>query len=276
VSQLDEVEYANLSDQVRQIEALINSGQSGDVSHLLKSFLHNAKSRMEEIRHEEVRAEQDKKEQQAKEAASLAQLVEMEHQLNPEEKQQYAGFLKLDYFTKANFSDLNQFYSNTWDKLSESGKTQMSTRVWEGIRQGEYTFAELPENIRKKEAERLYEQLTGKQDLHPALTNIPAQDRADFVREYEAGNEQAVAAVLSRKSFSLNVSTHSTSEASRCDPSLSSKIKADDPKNRDKSAKESNDATEDLSTAGVVFANATEIARPLVRNPGAGSVVERS
>lgn len=201
MSQLDEVEYSRLAAQVQEIENLVGSGQSGDVGDLLKHFLHNAKSRMEEIRHDEVRAEVEKKEQKAKENANVAQLAEMEHNLSVEEKRQYAGFLKLDYFTKANFEGLEDFYANSWDKLSEGGKDQMSARVWEGIRRKEYTFDELPHIVKEKESERMYMQLTGKIEPSASLQNIPQQDRADFVREYEAGNEKAASRILSRPAF---------------------------------------------------------------------------
>lgn len=201
MSQLDEVEYSRLAAQVQEIENLVGSGQSGDVGDLLKHFLHNAKSRMEEIRHDEVRAEVEKKEQKAKENANVAQLAEMEHYLSAEEKRQYAGFLKLDYFTKANFEGLEDFYANSWDKLSEGGKDQMSARVWEGIRRKEYTFDELPHIVKEKESERMYMQLTGKLEPSSSLQSIPSQDRADFVREYGAGNEKAASKILSRPAF---------------------------------------------------------------------------
>ena len=201
MSQLDEVEYSRLAAQVQEIEKLVNSGQPGDVGYLLKSFLHNAKSRMEEIRHDEVRAEDEKKDQKTKEAVSVVQLAEMEHKLNADEKQQYSSFLKLDCFTKANFDELENFYANSWDKLSEGGKNQMSARVWEGIKRHDYTFEELPEKVREKESERMYLQLTGKIESSASLQNVPPQDRADFVREYEAGNEKAASKILSRPSF---------------------------------------------------------------------------
>ena len=201
MSQLDEVEYSRLAAQVQEIEKLVNSGQPGDVGYLLKSFLHNAKSRLEEIQHDEVRAEDEKKDQKAKEYSSVVQLAEMEHKLNADEKQQYSAFLKLDYFTKANFDELEDFYTNSWDKLSETGKDQMSARVWEGIRRKEYTFDELPHIVKEKESERMYLQLTGKLEPSSSLQNIPAQDRADFVREYEAGNEKAASKILSRPAF---------------------------------------------------------------------------
>lgn len=215
---------------------------------------------MEVIRQDEQTSE-EKKEQKARESATILQLVELEHKLNSVEKEQYSGFLELDYFTKANFEKLDDFYDKTWDKLTQEGKSQMSYRVWEGVRQGEYTFDELPENIRKKEAERLYEQLVGTERAPAALANIPQQDRADFIREYEAGNEKAVTEVLSRESFSLNVSTHSATEGSLRDPSVSSEVKADD-SDKFTAPEERLKATNEISLAGLSIGEVTDPPRP--------------
>lgn len=215
MSGIDDVEYANLAEQVRRIELLVSADTPGESNFLLKNFLHNAKSRMDEIRHEEFRSEDEKKDQKAKDAASIVQLAEMEHRLSSQEKQQYSSFLKLDYFTKANFDELESFYADggAWDKLSESGKAQMSHRVWEGIRRDEYDFDELPEAVRKKESERLYQQLTGQIQADPNLAKIPQQDRVDFIREHEAGNEKVASQILSRESFSQHVGRSASTEA---------------------------------------------------------------
>lgn len=197
VSQMDEAEYSRLADQVRDIERVLLSTDSGDVGLLLKSFLHNAKSRMEEISHVEIKDIESDKERKMTNIAQAVQLAEMEHKLSVTEKRQYAEFLQQDYFTKANFEGLEEFYAQSWDKLSERGKNEMSQRVWEGIKQQEYTFDELPEIVRKKESERLYLQLTGAIEPTEVLENIPPQARVDFVREYEARNEVAAAKVLS-------------------------------------------------------------------------------
>jgi hypothetical protein len=215
VSGVDDVEYANLAEQVRRIELLVDADTRGDSSYLLKSFLHNAKSRMDELRPDEIRTEDEKKEQKAKETAGIAQLAEMEHRLSAREKQQYSEFLNLDYFTKANFDELESFYADggAWDKLSESGKAQMSHRVWEGIRRDEYDFDELPDSVRKKESERLYQQLTGQIQSDPNLAKITQQDRVDFIREHEAGNEKEATQVLNRESFSQHVGRSASIEA---------------------------------------------------------------
>ena len=138
----------------------------------------------------------------------------------------------------------------------------MSYRVWEGIRHNKYTFDELPENVRKKEAERLYGQLTGVDTSAPALANIPEQDRADFIREYEAGNDKATAEVLTRKSFSLNVSTNSTSEESLRDSSLSSKINGEDQRASETESKRMSKEVDGQVFQGFTLADAAEPVKP--------------
>ena len=269
MSQLDDVEYANLAEQVRRIEELVNSGQAGGSDYLLKGFLNNAKARMEVIRQDEHGSE-EKKEQKSRENANAVILAEMEHRLNSVEKEQYSGFLKLDYFTKANFEELDEFYEKTWDKLTEEGKSQMSYRVWEGVRQGEYSFDELPENVRKKEAERLYEKLVGTERAPASLANIPQQDRADFIREYEAGNEKAVTEVLNRESFSMNVSTHSSTEGSLRDPSVSPKEEGVDQKASETESKRASKEIEGQIFQGFTLAEATEAVKPDFSNLSGG------
>jgi len=48
---------------------------------------------------------------------------------------------------------LDAFYASSYDKLSDEGKAQMSTRIQEGIRRGEFEFSDLPERVQKKENE---------------------------------------------------------------------------------------------------------------------------
>ncbi len=201
VSQLDDVEYARLAAQVFEVEKLMNSGVPGGADLLLRSFLNGAKSRMEEIRHEERRAETSLKDRKDNETAGAVQLSEMERRLTAAEKQQYSGFLKLDWFTKADFEELEEFYAESWDRLSEGGKNQMSVRVWGGIRRHEYTFEELPQKLREKESERIYLQLTGAIKPNSGLQNVAAQVRAEFVREYEASNETATSKILGGDGF---------------------------------------------------------------------------
>ena len=225
VGQLDEVEYARLAAQVLEIEKLVNSGQSGKDGFLLRTFLHNAKLRMEEIQHQELLAEETKNERKEKEAATVVRLAEMEHQLSAGEKEQYSAFLTQEYFTKKNFADLEAFYADAWDRLSEGGKNQMSSRVWGGIRRQEYTFEDLPEKVREKESERIYLQLTGMTEPSSSLQRVSPQTRAEFVREYQAGHEKAASKILSGEDFA-GYSPDTRTEAPLRDASLSKEKKS--------------------------------------------------
>lgn len=262
----DEVEYAKLEDQVATIEKALNSGRHGEVSSLLGAFIENAKTRMADLQESGVFTDGTEKKKREGSSIEIAAMVQREHRLSASEKEQYGGFLELDYFTKANFGELESFYSGSWDKLSEDGKAQMSHRVWEGIRQGEYTFEELPDTVRKKEAERLYEQLTVGTEITGSLANIPEQDRTDFIREYEAGNDKAVAEVLGRESFSMSVSTTSSKEDSLRESSATTEIKADEKNTRDE-----NDSTLDLGIAGITLADSSEVSAPLTPGVVSGS-----
>ena len=205
-----EVRSSQLAQRVEEIEKLIRSG-ANVAGTSLASLLETAQAQLDSTREEEQHATVGKQEREQHERAAVAHMVEREHQLNASEKEQYGRFLEQDYFTKANFVELDSFYAHSWDKLSDEGKAQMSHRVWEGIRRDEYEFDELPENVRKKEAGRLYEQFTGKIQADGSLQNIPEQDKADFVREYKAENDRGVSEVLKREIFDENVSSRTGS-----------------------------------------------------------------
>ena len=121
-----------------------------------------------------------------------------EFRLTAEEQQQYAEFLTREYFTKSDFGALEEFYSSAWERLSEGGKAEMSHRVWEGVRRGEYSFVELPENVRKKEAEFLYQKLANGQELPANLKAIPQAERREFMAAVESGNQTKIDDVMSR------------------------------------------------------------------------------
>lgn len=79
-------------------------------------------------------------------------MVERETRLNAEEKERYEKLLQKDYFTKADFNDLDQFYSKSYDKLSSDGKAEMHQRIEEGIKRGEFSRDELPKSVREAQS----------------------------------------------------------------------------------------------------------------------------
>lgn len=262
-----EVRSSRLAQRVEEIQKMIRSGVNVTGSSLA-SLLETAEAQLDSERAEEQHFMVGKKEREQQERAAVAHMIEREHRLNAAEKEQYGRFLEQDYFTKENFDELDRFYAHSWDKLSEEGKAEMSHRVWEGIRRDEYEFDELPENVRKKEAERLYQQLDGKAKADEGLNNIPEQDKQDFIREYKAVSDKGVSEVLSREVFTENVS--SRKESSKED-SLSKEKKAEDQeRDSDKKQGEEKKAGLDvLALNGVVLGETESVTKPDVSAVGA-------
>lgn len=216
VSDLDKAEYLRLSAAVESAEKLIGAEREalGSTSMLVAEFVHNARGRLAELAEEGAApGGQDHQKRRQSEAGYIAVLVMRESRLSEAEREQYGRFLERDFFTRSDFDELDQFYSSAWDRLSEEGKDQMSARVWGGIRHGEYEFADLPENVRRKEAERLYQFLVNPEKMPENLKQIPAEDREEFIREYEAGNHDAAEQILNREPFAENVAQPVSKEA---------------------------------------------------------------
>jgi hypothetical protein len=148
-----------------------------------------------------IKDAQEARETHEREQAAIAALAQKETALSSREKETYSGFLKEDFFTKKDFGPLEQFYEKTWDRLSKDGKDEMSHRVWEGVRKGQYTFGELPPAVREKEAKQAYRLLHDSKINVAGVDEIPEKDRQDFVRAYEAGKKDDAEKVLERESF---------------------------------------------------------------------------
>ncbi len=134
-------------------------------------------------------------------ATAAAALAAREAKLSAGERQTYGSFLKEDFFTKKDFGKLFDFYSHTWDRLSQSGKDEMSHRIWEGVRRNEYKFSDLPDPVKEREEKQAYRRLHDPNIGAVGSDNIPAQDRTDFLRAYEAGDHKEASKVLDRDSF---------------------------------------------------------------------------
>lgn len=202
-SKLDELERDSLLKAISEVETAKSVSTPGTRS-VFENFLQNAKGRVAAL---EKNIQQSKAEHEARKQAevAIAALAEKEAALSAAEKQTYSGFLTKEFFTKQDFGSLEKFYAQTWDRLSESGKDEMSHRVWEGIRKGQYTFKELPAKVREKETEWAYTTLV-KREYSPACTGeIPKKDRDDFIRAYESGRKEECQEVLGRESFKQNM-----------------------------------------------------------------------
>jgi hypothetical protein len=201
----DELEYASLQSSVSSAERALRS--SGGTSTVLRNFVENAKARMGfvEKKIKEAQEKDSRGEEDAKAYLTHKQEVERETALSESEKQTYDSFLREDFLTKKDFGRLDQFYSKTSDRLTESGKMEMSHRIWEGVRRDEYTFTELPKSVREKETKQAYNLLRDPSKGPESALAIPEKDRTDFIRAYESGKEEEAGKILERESFRKNM-----------------------------------------------------------------------
>ena len=185
MSMLDEAEYRRLLEGIEVAETLqgslrLESGQKP--RRAIEEFLHTARERITAIEHDgEIGSGEDEK----KRNQNLAMLVivDREIRLSAQERQTFGGFLEKSFFTRDDFDELDQFYDSAYDRLSKEGKAQMSHRVWEGIRQAEYDFTDLPLNVKKKEADQIYAILSGEKPMPEAMRQIPENDKQDLFQQ---------------------------------------------------------------------------------------------
>ena len=148
----DEQERSNLLRAIAEVEtAILTSTPS--VRRTLENALENAKKRIVVL---DKRIEDAKVEHAAEVQAHIAAAAAMaakETKLNAEEQETYRGFLEKAYFTKKDFGKLDEFYKHSYDRLSEGGRDEMSKRIHEGVRRGEFKFTDLPERVQEKDKE---------------------------------------------------------------------------------------------------------------------------
>lgn len=154
-----EMERASLQGVISQMQGALMFA-TVEARPALATALRNAASRLGVVE-KKIQELQAARETEMKEQTNAVAIAQNESRLNQQERSNFAGFLKEDYFTKADFGRLEEFYAKTWDRLSEHGKDEMSHRIWEGVRKGKYSFSELPPKVREKEMERAYGVLTG-------------------------------------------------------------------------------------------------------------------
>ncbi len=155
----------------------------------------------------------EEREVQAREQAAIAIMAQKEAALTACEQAEYSAFLKEDFFTKRDFGRLEQFYAHAYDRLSEEGKDEMSHRVWEGVRHGEYRLSDLPKDVRDKEEDRVYAKFLDPSRSRDSLEHIPEKDRNDFILAYKAGDRKEAGDVLNRESFRRSVAPDDSNRA---------------------------------------------------------------
>lgn len=202
-----ELEQKQLLATIANIERNMAVPASREVSNALLTYLGSLKNRLGIL--EEQQKQMEAEQRRSEGLQRVAVLVERETALSSAEKEQYRGFLEKEHFTKNDFDSLEQFYSHSWERLSEGGKDQMSHRVWEGVRREEYQFSELPESVKEKEAQRLRDSFRAGSRMHDDLTAIPEKDRSDFISAWDDGRKTESYRVLDRQSFAESVAISS-------------------------------------------------------------------
>ena len=206
MSKIDEIESSKLQSRISDLEhQLSSSGASaGSSTSMLVEILNDAKRQLNSLQMKEQSHNDEERRKADAQLVAVVHLVTQETALNQRERQQYGAFIQKEFFTKNDFITLEDFYASAWDRLTDGGKAQMSHRVWEGVRRDEYDFSELPENVKEKEAKRLYDQITMRKPPTEIL-NIPKQDRDDFLREWGVGNHSKSYEILERSVFANNI-----------------------------------------------------------------------
>lgn len=200
----DESELKNLQKVIADVETALFVSTPG-TRRILENTLDGAKKRVGTLEKKIGEALKEREVEAQQQAATVAMLAQKEAALIEKEKQTYSGFLKEEFFTKKDFGKLNDFYTHSYDRLSEGGKEEMSKRIWEGIRHKQYEFADLPAEVKEREAKQAYLELRdGKSRLNSAVA-LPQKDRKDFITSYEAGDDAESEKVLNRRGFKDNL-----------------------------------------------------------------------
>ncbi len=211
VSESDLAERASLERTLADVERHFLDFPLG-LRPFFTRFTSNARARLDELDRKIQEAEREQREHERNEVAAVVALAERETALSAQERETFSGFLTKNFFTRNDFANLEKFYASAWERLSERGRDEMSHRVWEGVRKGEYTFGELPKTVREKEAKQAYKRLRDSSN-GLELEGIPASDREEFIRAYEAGKREEAERVLERDSFKKNLFRSSESTA---------------------------------------------------------------
>lgn len=254
----DEAEYKGLQETVAMIDRILaGSTANGATTSILVAVADHARAKMGALEEKAARQEQERFEVESR--AQAASLAARETELSKREQAQYARFLEKDYFTRADFSSLENFYSTAYDRLSEGGKNQMSQRVWGGVKRGEYHFTELPEVVKEKEAERLEQILKAGPSRRSSVWEVPDDDRTDFLRARGQDQKHESYQVLNRPSFAAalgnakerEVASKTVALASSEDQMVTvSETKAVPPSSKPETAQEADQGTLGLGDLG--------------------------
>ncbi len=177
---------------------------------MLVGILNEAKKQLTGLQMKEQSHNDEERRKADAQLVAVVHLVTQETALNQRERQQYGAFIQKEFFTKNDFTELENFYASAWDRLTAGGKAQMSHRVWEGVRRDEYQFSELPDEVKEKEAQSVRDMLSALKEMPPEMKRIPVTDRNDFTRAWDSGRKDEAYTVLDRSSFKENVAISTT------------------------------------------------------------------
>jgi hypothetical protein len=203
LSMLDELERNGLQKIISEVEAA-SAGSTPASRGVFESVLQGAKARLDAVE-KKIKDSKEDREKRAQNELVAISLARCETALSAKEQETFSSFLGKEFFTKKDFPQLEEFYANTWERLSDRGKDAMSQRIWEGVRRDEFEFHELPSSAKDKEMKWAYTALT-KRDASASMTGqIPRADRDDFIHAYESGDKREAENVLGRRSFRENM-----------------------------------------------------------------------
>ncbi|WP_411845722.1 hypothetical protein AAFN60_19095 [Roseibacillus persicicus] len=148
MSELDKIEYDKLTELASKLEAVLN--HTGTNQTGVTALLTTALGRIENLQQEGVldSEKDEKRKNKSAQEVAIAAIVARETRLSQDEKVLYTEFLEKKAFEKKDFKKLEQFYTHSYEKLSDDGKAQMSQRIDEGIRRGHFDREDLPDIVR--------------------------------------------------------------------------------------------------------------------------------
>jgi len=272
---LDEAEHQRLQNAISDAERILGGNPENSMSTIAVG-MQPMKQRIDALEKDGVLGadHQERKKSDSATAVAIAALVAQESRLSHSERQTYSDFLRQDYFTRDDFKKLDAFYadSGAWDRLTDEGKKQMSERIWTGVEQGSHSFAELPNNIRKKETDQLADYIKNPEKAPDAVQRMSPEAKQEFIRTYDSGDQGAAQEVLNSEALFGSSQEKTQATSVRRSEAAARDEKTDEGKKEENLTKK---ATSDVSQSDSnFFAGLTESTSP-TSLPESGNSGER-
>jgi hypothetical protein len=130
-----------------------------------------------------------------------AAMAQEEPNLKPEERNAYADILNSEVPTKGDLHRLEAFHAQSWSRLSESGKGELSHLLWEGIRRQTFRFCELPRAVRNDERLQVLAVMKDEEKQASTASEIPEEERNALLQATEQGDRLEAEYILSGQVF---------------------------------------------------------------------------